>query len=455
MENWTETNSFSFIPSEKPSKKGIEFFLNNYGLDPQGIEEVTKNLTFHRYQPGEVVFHEGDVPDTFYFIKSGQALVTRKTRGGDEQILNLLKEGSCFGEIGIIEHIGRTATVKAIGLLELFQISRDQFLEILKCSPSFSSLIREIGIRRLLNQVEIFKDLDDQSFKYIMGILVEKAYPADSIIFNENDPADSLYMIIKGGVRVCRKSESGKEINLAYFGSDDFFGEQGLIDSLPRSATAVTTEETRFLVIAKDQFQKLLQKNAMISFNMLKVLSRRMRHTSHEMSAARSVSFFEGMTIIARPERCVSCKTCEIACAVAKSRTHQLYSAIYEEPLPVKRIRVRRDQSGSEPIIRPEHCTHCKDAPCLQACKKRAIRRDVGSGTINIINDECIGCGLCMLACPFNVISLIRTEGKKRVALKCTYCMEHRAGPACVRSCPTNALVVGLAPRARLGEDYL
>ncbi|MCP5103128.1 MAG: cyclic nucleotide-binding domain-containing protein [bacterium] len=275
------------------------------------------------------------------------------------------------------------------------------------------------------------------------------------MIFKENDPPDALYIIVKGNVRVYRSSTYGREITLAFMSQGDFFGEQGLIESLPRSANVISDDECKLLVIRKDQFQTLLKENAMISFNILKVLSQRMRDTSKEMSMAKSVSFFKGMTIISRPDRCVSCKTCELACAVAKSRTHKLYDAIYEEPLPVKRIRVRKVQEGSKPVIRPEHCTHCKDAPCLTSCKFNAIIRDVGSRTIAIVEDKCVGCGLCVRACPFNVISLIRTEGKKRIALKCTYCKEHQAGPACVRSCPTNALVVSLAPAEDSDNDIL
>jgi Fe-S-cluster-containing hydrogenase component 2 len=87
---------------------------------------------------------------------------------------------------------------------------------------------------------------------------------------------------------------------------------------------------------------------------------------------------------------------------------------------------------------------HCRTAACLARCKFDAIRRDATTGTIAIDEERCRGCALCVKACPFNVITLIRTARKKRVALKCTHCVEHPDGPACVRSCPTNALVISL-----------
>jgi len=424
----------------------IRRILSSFGLKNNEIDEITKNFQTRTYQPDETVFNEGDKSDKFYLIESGQAMVSRKTQTGDKEVLNVLQEGQCFGEIGILEEIERTASVSSIGLLELFEMSHEKFLELMENKPAFAQLLRGISIRRLLRQIAMFKDLDEDSINSIQSILCEETYPDGKIIFEENDPPDALYIIVKGNVRIYRKLDYGKEVTLAYFSTDDFFGEQGLIESMPRSANAVTTEETRFIIIRNKDFQALLQKNAMISFNILKVLSQRMRETSKEMAEAKGVSYFKGMTIVSRPDRCLSCRTCEIACAVAKSRTHNLYEAISEEPLPVKRIRLKVEQSGSGPVVRPEHCIHCKDAPCLTSCKFDAIKRDLASGTIAIVDEKCVGCGACGRSCPFNVITMIRTEKKKRVALKCTYCHEHQAGPACVRSCPTNALVVALAP---------
>ena len=413
-------------------------------LGSKELQEIGHVFTLRRYAPNQVVFREGETSSMFYFIKSGQVLISKKNQNGDDEPLGVLKEGQFFGEIGLLEEMERTATVTALVDLEVFQLGAERFRHLVKSSAAFSSILSEVSKNRLLKQVSIFKELDDQSLLAVQKLLIEKIYPEKTVVFNENDPPDALYIIVKGGVRVSKRTKSDRDMTLAFLGQGDFFGELGLIEPEPRSATVVTTEPSKLLVLTREDFQPL-RDNPLIAFNMLKVLSRRLRQIDKEMALAKGTSFFRGMTIVSRPGRCLACRACEIACAVSKSRTRTLYEAIYEEPPPIKRIHVRRVQTGSEPVIRPEHCVHCHDAPCLTRCKLGAIKRDVVSGTIVISEKNCRGCGLCAKVCPFNVIVLIRTEGWTRSALKCTYCAEHEAGPACVRTCPTNALVISLA----------
>ncbi len=414
-------------------------------LGAKELERFESSFDLRKYVQNEVVFREGETSDMFFFIKSGEALVTKKNRNGDDEPLGVLKKGQFFGEIGLLEKMERTATVKAIVALDVLLLDGEKFERLLESSASFSSLINRISTNRLLRQTSIFRDVDDESLTPIQELLVEKNYPVNATVFKENDIPDGLYIIVNGEVRVQKRTKAGRDVILACLGQGDFFGEMGLIDAQPRSATVTTICPSKLLVLSLTDFRSLVRRNPHVSFNMLKVLSQRLREDSRQVALAKGTSFFKGMTIVSRSDKCLSCRACEIACAVSKSRTHTLYEAIYEEPPPVKRIHVRKSQTGSEPVVRPEHCLHCHDAPCLASCKIGAIKRDVVSGTIVISEEDCKGCRLCAKACPFNVITLIRSNGKKRVALKCTYCAEHQAGPACVRSCPTNALVISLA----------
>lgn len=140
--------------------------------------------------------------------------------------------------------------------------------------------------------------------------------------------------------------------------------------------------------------------------------------------------------IYVEPGLCLSCKSCELACAVAHSESKDLFMALYEEPLPQARVQVEGLEGRSVPL----QCRHCEDAPCIKICPTGAINRLSTGSPLLIQQDKCIGCKWCLMVCPFGMIQL--QNGGKGV-IKCDLCVErlaHGREPACVSSCPTGAL---------------
>ena len=137
--------------------------------------------------------------------------------------------------------------------------------------------------------------------------------------------------------------------------------------------------------------------------------------------------------IYVKPDRCMGCKSCEIACAVQHSEGKTLFSALLERPAPMKRVFVETAEGVKMPIL----CRHCEDAPCLNACISGCLYKDE-NGFIRRIKERCIGCWTCLMVCPFGVIT---RDANKHLAVKCDRC--HKLDvPACVNACPTKALVV-------------
>ena len=130
--------------------------------------------------------------------------------------------------------------------------------------------------------------------------------------------------------------------------------------------------------------------------------------------------------------KCLGCKSCEITCGVEHSLSKELYSAVNEIPLPQKRVTVFSTVGHSIPV----RCLHCEDAFCLFACKSGAISRDDSTGRITIDSEKCIGCWMCRMVCPIGAIYI---DGIGKTAVKCDLCAKKEI-PACVLSCPTNAL---------------
>lgn len=130
--------------------------------------------------------------------------------------------------------------------------------------------------------------------------------------------------------------------------------------------------------------------------------------------------------------KCLSCRTCEIACAVAHSKSGDLVGALKESPRVKPLVRINPSDLGAFPL----RCHHCETAACIDACKTGAARRDPASGKVLIDRATCVGCWMCVMVCPFGAVTPDARTGK---ALKCDLC-EGRGTPGCVAACPTKAL---------------
>ena len=161
--------------------------------------------------------------------------------------------------------------------------------------------------------------------------------------------------------------------------------------------------------------------------------------------------------ITVRIERCMGCHTCELACAIAHSSVAQkvggeagkatadpviaaadsaivAIAAAGEKP----GYRIHVEHYGPKAI--PLSCQHCEEAACVLACPTGAVRRLAPGKPVLLEEARCIGCSMCVQACPFGVMAM-RPGGK--VAFKCDLCITRLARglqTACVSSCPTRAL---------------
>ncbi len=151
------------------------------------------------------------------------------------------------------------------------------------------------------------------------------------------------------------------------------------------------------------------------------------------------MSDLHGPFIMVDPDRCVGCHTCEMACAVAHTRSGNLFGAMLNgEPL------VPRNRVVFVGTVRfPAQCRQCEDAPCVKVCPTGATFR---TQTYTAVNPKvCIGCRLCMMVCPFGAIRITATQfdgSVKPTAVKCDLCVDRPQGPACVEACPTRALAL-------------
>ena len=129
----------------------------------------------------------------------------------------------------------------------------------------------------ILRNIPIFKNLSSEELEAIRKCSATRNFPKNSIIINEGDSSDCLYIIVKGRVTVYLSDENGKEVILNSQGEGDYFGELALIDDEKRSASVVTAEKSTFFVISKPDFKKVLSIHPELAFNLIRGLTGRIR----------------------------------------------------------------------------------------------------------------------------------------------------------------------------------
>ena len=257
------------------------------------------------FQLNEVIFNSGVYQNWMYSICEGSVDIVSEYGTANEKKLLTLKKGQFFGEIGMIAVMPRTATaIAAEDHVVLEQISNDDFADYLKKYPenlqpimsSVSRRIRELtddmaGITQMTNAIMGEKEtgnivdgwLEDFVNRLFGGLKAKKEFrnefevrykrkqalsgerspvvkfAAGDVIFRAGEEADCMYDIYEGCVGIYSDYQTENEKLLTKLYADEVFGEMGVLDDMPRSATAVCLDDCAILVVNPENFMQYFQ----------------------------------------------------------------------------------------------------------------------------------------------------------------------------------------------------
>jgi len=140
--------------------------------------------------------------------------------------------------------------------------------------------MEESGYFDILRRVYFFKDLNDEEIGLVAASCVEEDHAPGDIICEEGGKADRFYIVIGGQVEVWKNYHEPKPDLLAVHGPGHFFGEMGLIDELPRSATVVAKEKTRVLYLNRVDFRRLITERSSIALSVMTAISFMVRNSN-------------------------------------------------------------------------------------------------------------------------------------------------------------------------------
>lgn len=128
------------------------------GASGRGLARLEQRTDLVPFEPGELIFKEGDRPTHLFVVKSGRVEVFR-VFDGEEEVQRQLGHGELLGELGILGGHARSASVRAIEPTELWAIHREAFLELYEAEPAVSVEIATTLARYLLDVDEVAEDL--------------------------------------------------------------------------------------------------------------------------------------------------------------------------------------------------------------------------------------------------------------------------------------------------------
>ncbi len=141
-----------------------------------------------------------------------------------------------------------------------------------------------------LRDVSLFQALSLRELAIVDGLMHQRTYQADEVVFDEGEAGQAIYIVLEGSVLLCRSGQ-GTEGHIADVGPGAFFGDMALLDNLPRAAQARATTPSELAVYFREDFLALMETHARIAskiaLQLALQMARRLRSQTEREPAIR------------------------------------------------------------------------------------------------------------------------------------------------------------------------
>ncbi|HEY2910840.1 MAG TPA: cyclic nucleotide-binding domain-containing protein [Gemmataceae bacterium] len=378
----------------------------------------------------------------------------KATRKGTELVL---------GEMACLTNRPRTASVLAIADREpvvVYEVTRNM-LDMMQRSAEARDEIAELYSARAvevsLSKSNLFQSLtfeqerDRVDFLLKSGQLEYRRVQEGELVIREGDRAADFYIIRLGTIEIYRTVADRKRV-LALRSTGEHFGEMALLDerSGSRNATAAALDPTELVRVPGKLFRDFLKTFSDVKAQMLAETSGPVKGLVVPpppgiLDQYVDQGLYQGQKVLALDLlSCTRCDECTRACADSHDG----------------RARLLREGLRFGDFLIAASCRSCHKPYCMEGCPVDAIHRK-GDRLEVVIEDHCIGCGLCERNCPYGSIHMAPRETPNlaalaaeavaaggnphltaaRRAVNCDLCGSVGGQPFCVSACPHDAAI--------------
>ncbi len=129
-----------------------------------------------------------------------------------------------------------------------------------------------------LAELPLFRKVERPDREALIRLMRRQSYPQGAVLFRKGDSGDSLYLILKGRVRIFTYDSQGNEITIRYL--SEMFGEFSVLDRLPRSTSAAAADDLDVLVLHRDDFTAFVRERPIVGLAVMRDLAERARYTT-------------------------------------------------------------------------------------------------------------------------------------------------------------------------------
>lgn len=231
-------------------------------LSEAAFRRVLTTVTLRRVPHDTAIIKEGEPGRSFFFVASGEVCVLANDTLGRQSELARLHENAVFGEMALLSARPRSATVRAIGEVDLFELGSQSLAavadEVAAVAHALHRFTRDRLLGNLMARSPLFRPFARPQQRELLRRFTSHDVTPGTVIIHEGEPGRGLFIVLTGELEVSRHGSDGGRQVLGTLRAGEVFGEIALLRGGATSATVVALSQGTVLFLARDHVERMV-----------------------------------------------------------------------------------------------------------------------------------------------------------------------------------------------------